>query len=99
MCTYLHLFQNFIKKPIVITEHWSAYHLNFGVKKELNRIKRIFNNKVTWITVSEALKNDLIRFSGNTALKAFVIPNVVDSVTFTSRNQEKRDYFFMASGF
>jgi glycosyltransferase involved in cell wall biosynthesis len=97
MCTYLHLFQNFIKKPIVITEHWSAYHLNFGVKKELNRIKRIFNNKVTWITVSEALKNDLIRFSGNTALKAFVIPNVVDSVTFTSRNQEKRDYFFMAS--
>jgi|TARA_Y100000031_G_scaffold150330_1_gene189541 glycosyltransferase involved in cell wall biosynthesis len=81
----------------VITEHWSAYHLNFGVKKELRRIKRIFYNNVTWITVSKALKNDLIRFSGNTALKAFVIPNIVDSVTFTSSNQEKRDYFFMAS--
>ena len=97
MCTHLHLYRNFIKKPIVITEHWSAYHLNFGVKKELRRIKRIFYNNVTWITVSKALKNDLIRFSGNTALKAFVIPNIVDSVTFTSSNQEKRDYFFMAS--
>ena len=97
MCTHLHLYQGFIKKPIVITEHWSAYHLNFGVKKELNRIKRIFNNNVTWITVSEALKNDLIRFSGNTALKAFVIPNIVDSVKFTYRQLEKRDYFFMVS--
>ena len=97
LCTYLHLYQRFIKKPIVITEHWSAYHFNFGVKKELNRIKRIFNNNVTWITVSKALKNDLIRFSGNTALKAFVIPNIVDSVKFTYRQLEKRDYFFMVS--
>ena len=43
LCTYLHFYQNFIKKPIVITEHWSAYHLNFGVNKDLNRIRRIFN--------------------------------------------------------
>jgi len=97
LCTYLHFYQNFIKKPIVITEHWSAYHLNFGVNKDLNRIKRIFNNNVTWITVSEALKVDLIQFSGNTAINAFVVPNIVDSGTFTYSQKEKQNHFFMVS--
>ncbi len=97
MCTYLHLYQRFIKKPIVITEHWSAYHLNFGVKKDLKRIKRIFNNNVTWITVSEALKGDLKKFSGNRILNPFVIPNIVDSETFTYSRREKGNYFFMVS--
>ena len=56
LCTYLHIYQSFIRKPIIITEHWSAYHFNFGVKKNLNRVKRIFKNNVTFITVSDALK-------------------------------------------
>ncbi|SVE36469.1 uncharacterized protein METZ01_LOCUS489323, partial [marine metagenome] len=82
---------------IVITEHWSAYHLNFGVKKDLNRIRRIFNNNVTWITVSEALKVDLMKFSGNMTINAFVVANIVDLGTFTYLQQEKQNHFFMLS--
>ena len=97
LCTYLHFYQNFLKKPIVITEHWSAYHLNFGINKDLHRIRKIFNNNVTWITVSEALKGDLMKFSRNTTLNAFVVPNIVDSGTFTYSHQEKHNRFFMVS--
>ena len=99
LCTYLHILKYFIKKPIIITEHWSAYHFNFNVNKlsKLNRIKSIFTNYIPFITVSESLKNDLNIFSNNKNI-IHVIPNVVDINTFKYLNIDKTpNSFFMIS--
>jgi L-malate glycosyltransferase len=54
LLTYSRVLTLFIRKPIFVTEHWSAYHFNFGVKKKLKRIQRIFKNKkLRFICVSQ----------------------------------------------
>ena len=90
LCTYLHLLKHFIKQPIIITEHWSAYHFNFNVQKlsKLKRIKTIFTNYIPFITVSESLKNDLNIFSNKKNI-IHVIPNVVDINSFKYLNIDK----------
>ena len=82
--TYLHLIKRFIKQPIVINEHWSAYHYNFHISNasKTSRIRRIFHNNIFLVTVSEALAADIINFSGNRALQHYVVPNVVDTKVF-----------------
>ena len=93
-----------LKRPVVITEHWSAYHLNFGLPKEtekLDRIKNIFKNDFGLITVSEALLNDIRAFSGTAQIKAVVVPNIVDCNVFkpiSHLNNDKIIRFFMVSG-
>lgn len=93
-----------LRRPIVITEHWSAYHLNFGLPKEtkkLNRIKNIFKNDFGLITVSEALLNDIRAFSRTAQIKAIVVPNIVDCNVFkpsSHLNNDKIIRFFMVSG-
>ena len=79
--TYFHLFKKKIKVPLVITEHWSAYHFNFGVSKELKRIKRIFSHGIPVITVSSSLVHDITRFSSQ-KLTTFQLPNVVNQNIF-----------------
>lgn len=81
---YLNTLRFFTRKPMVITEHWSAYHYNFSVSPDtrgLRKIKNIFRKKAHFITVSEALARDIITFS-NTTPKFSIIPNVVDTHTF-----------------
>ena len=100
LCTYLFLFLRFIKLPIIFSEHWSAYHLNFGVKssKKLGRIKRIFNNGIPVITVSKALAKDLQNFVGDVVIKKYVVPNVVDTKNFVFESgPTKSSNFFMVS--
>lgn len=86
--TYWHLLKPFIKIPIVITEHWSAYHYNFGVKKSLPRIQKVFQQNIPVITVSKVLTNDIIRFSKSSFLN-IVIPNIVDTNVFFPPEDKK----------
>jgi glycosyltransferase involved in cell wall biosynthesis len=79
--TYWKYLRVFIKKPVVITEHWSAYHFNFGVKGSLPKIQNIFKFKLPVMTVSKALLNDIEVFSGG-RFPSKVIPNVVDTSIF-----------------
>ena len=98
ICTYLHILKRLIKIPVIITEHWSAYHFNFGVSNhnKLRRIKRIFSGEVNLITVSNSLAEDIRKFSENLALKPVVIPNIVDEKIFMCiNNRVKSTRFFM----
>ena len=81
--TYLHLLKKFIRTPIIITEHWSAYHFAFNVSndKKLVRIKRIFKQNLPVIAVSNALINDIKVFSG-ADFPSYVVPNVVNNQIF-----------------
>lgn len=98
LLTYFHLLKKWIKKPIVITEHWSGYHFNFGVKKALPRAKRIFKHDLPCIAVSQSLLMDIRKFSGVALSKSIVLPNVVDVKVF-NRHPYPTDVktFFMVS--
>ena len=82
LLTYFHLIRKWVGKPVVITEHWSAYHFNFGVEKKLPRIQRIFRNAVPVITVSNSLLRDIQNFTGENIARHCVIPNAIDTGTF-----------------
>ncbi len=95
--TYWHLIKRWIGIPVVITEHWSAYHFNFGVKGELPRIRRIFQQKLPVIAISQALGNDIKAFSKST-FDLYVVPNIVHSKFFriSNRNATRiKNRFFM----
>jgi len=81
LLTYYHLWKKIVKIPIIMLEHWSAYHFNFYMpknSKKLNSIKRIFKQNIPLITVSKALLDDIEIFSGNKIDKSYIIPNVID---------------------
>ncbi len=85
----------FPRNKICITEHWSAYHFNFGVSKELNRIKKIFNHNIPLITVSKALSDDIKLFS-KCSQHIEVIPNVVnDSFCKLNTDTNKKVLFML----
>jgi glycosyltransferase involved in cell wall biosynthesis len=94
---YWHLIKKFIRTPIVITEHWSAYHFNFGVNKKLPKIQNIFKHSIPVITVSKALAKDIVEFSGEN-FSNYVVPNIVDSKTFYQDSTiERKPFLFMVS--
>lgn len=99
LLTYFHLIRRWIAKPVVITEHWSGYHFNFGVEKRLPRIQRIFSNGLPLITVSDSLRSDIEDFSHERISNGCVIPNGIDSKVF-HRNEKvpcNSSIFFMLS--
>ena len=97
MLTYWNWIKRWIKKPVVITEHWSSYHFNFGVKKKLPRVQKIFQQHIPIITVSQALAKDIKLFSG-ADFQHFVVPNVVDDEMFYfEKDQKRKTYLFMVS--
>ncbi|MDH5608802.1 MAG: glycosyltransferase [Cyclobacteriaceae bacterium] len=100
LLTYWCWIGHWVKKPIILSEHWSAYHHHFNVKKEgkLHRIKQIFHQPLHVVTPSTALFDDIVRFSGNGNLKGTVIPNVVDAEIFNFKQEAIRaNSFFMVS--
>ena len=102
LLTYWHLIKKFVHVSVVITEHWSAYHFSFNVKKtkSLRRIKRIFQDGLPLIVVSKALKGDIQNFSCNYSFPVFVVPNVVSEefINHSSPLESKsRNSFFMVS--
>lgn len=96
--TYWSILKKIFNKPTIITEHWSAYHFNFGVKKELPRIQKIFNHNIPLIAVSEALIDDIKAFA-EYDFPCKVIPNIVESsVFFYDKEAKVEEYrFFMVS--
>lgn len=96
-----HKFRRWIKPPVIVTEHWSAYHFNFNISEPtaVKRIKRIFYNGFPLITVSAALAEDIRRFSGNKALQTFQVPNVVETDVFNCKGEPEETFmsFFMVS--
>ncbi len=95
--TYWHFLKKLVRLPIVITEHWSAYHFNFNVNKPLPRIQRIFRQGIPVITVSRALGMDIKQFS-NAEFPNFIVPNIVDKAIFYPEKSGRREkYFFMVS--
>jgi glycosyltransferase involved in cell wall biosynthesis len=100
-CTYVHFIKRWIKKPIVITEHWSAYYFNFNIKnpKKRKRIQKIFQRNLPVITVSKSLLYDIKKFS-NSSFKGFIIPNVVNTELFKLNeniSKPENDTFFAVS--
>jgi L-malate glycosyltransferase len=97
MLSYWHWIKRWVKNPVVISEHWSAYHFNFGVSKPLPRIQRIFRQNISVITVSEALSDDIKRFSAED-FPSYVVPNVVDdSIFYSLENGVRENFYFMVS--
>jgi L-malate glycosyltransferase len=102
LLTYWNFLRKIVKIPIVITEHWSAYHFNFGMPKDTNkleRIKRIFQRGLPLITVSKALGDDIADFSKSPNIERNVIPNVVQTDIFYNKNPKMPEppIFFMIS--
>lgn len=100
-CTYLQIIKKWIKFPIIITEHWSAYHYNFNIKypEKRNRIQRIFRNNIPVISVSNSLINDIKAFS-KAEFPYFVIPNIVNTQVFKYQlpsSKINKKTFFMVS--
>ncbi|UII21824.1 glycosyltransferase family 4 protein [Fulvivirga ligni] len=96
--TYWHWIKRWVKTPIVITEHWSAYHNNFGMASadDVPRIQHIFRQNIPVISVSKALSEDIKRFSGAN-FPSFIVPNIVDNVFLNNNRVKRREFFFMLS--
>ena len=43
LLTYYHIWKKFIKVPVIISEHWSAFHFNFYMPRETNKLDRMKN--------------------------------------------------------
>ena len=70
----------FVRRPILISEHWSAYHDNFYLPSDspaLAPLRRPFAHRFPVLAVSNALLNDIRKFSGRDDFPAHVIPNIV----------------------
>lgn len=89
LLTYFHLFRSLVNFPVVINEHWSAYRNNFGAKRELRRIKRIFLHEKNLVTVSRSLANDIVAFSGCADLRISVLPNVLSHTFIQEYNSDE----------
>jgi len=78
---HYYLWKRIMKMPIIISEHWSAYHFNFYMPKstkKLGGIKRIFRQKIALITVSKALRTDIQNFGEIVDFPSIVIPNIIN---------------------
>jgi len=85
LLTYYSWWKRVIKIPLLISEHWSAYHFNFYMPwetKKLDRMKGIFRQQIPIITVSTSLLKDIQKFSNTKDFPTKVIPNVIDQKCF-----------------
>lgn len=97
LLTYWHLMKKFVNTPVVITEHWSAYHFNFGVDKSLRRIQRIFKQNIPLIAVSKTLLKSIKKFASS-EFPGFILPNVVnENIFFKDAKTIRGDEYFMVS--
>ncbi|HRH38315.1 MAG TPA: glycosyltransferase, partial [Flavobacteriales bacterium] len=82
-CTRIKLLRWIMRRPMVITEHFSAYHKGFNAKsKGVRRIKNIFHAGVPVIVVSRSLQGDIERFVGSPYPPFHIIDNAVDERVF-----------------
>ncbi|MBU2885826.1 glycosyltransferase family 4 protein [Gilvimarinus agarilyticus] len=96
---YIHIIKRFLKIPIVLTEHWTAYRYSFNITKPkpLRRLRKIFSHNLPTIVVSNALKHDIINFAPTTNNEFYIIPNVVNfdtEINNTKSSTLPNKYFF-----
>ncbi len=68
------------RRPLVISEHWSAYHYKFHLprgSRALKHMQRPFQQGDPVLAVSNALLQDIREFSERDDFSGFVLPNVV----------------------
>jgi glycosyltransferase involved in cell wall biosynthesis len=68
------------RKPIIISEHWSAYHFSFYLpdgSRALAALRRPFQRNFPVLAVSQALLQDIRSFAGREDFRGYVISNVV----------------------
>jgi L-malate glycosyltransferase len=88
-----------ISIPIVVSEHWSAYHFNFYLEKDnagLRRMKRVFDPSIGLITVSDALASDIRSWSGLRSIRAVTVPNGINARIFKPDGDSHEDGHFLA---
>jgi len=88
-----------IQCPIIISEHWSAYHFNFHLSEghsALPRLREMFNCDGL-IVVSKALGLDIARFSHHAELAFRCIPNMINSDIFHLTLNSQRAGFFVVN--
>ncbi|MEZ4756999.1 MAG: glycosyltransferase family 4 protein [Flavobacteriales bacterium] len=99
-CVHTGILKFFIRRPFVITEHYSAYHYGFNTASQgLERIRRIFRQGTPVIAVSRALVQDIERFARTTLPSVCVVHNVVDGARFHHRAEpppEEGRFFALA---
>ncbi|MBK7943870.1 MAG: glycosyltransferase family 4 protein [Flavobacteriales bacterium] len=72
-----------MRRPMAITEHFSAYHFKFnGTGAGMRRIKRIFHQGIPVFVVSHALETDIKEFAGPPLPPFRTIDNAVDTSLF-----------------
>lgn len=80
LLVHAHLWKWFVRRPVLISEHWSAYHFDFFLpsdSRSLKTLRRPFAHGFPVIAVSKALRDDITRFSQRDDFPRYVIPNVV----------------------
>ncbi|MDF1629709.1 MAG: glycosyltransferase family 4 protein [Alcanivoracaceae bacterium] len=85
------LWRKIFRRPIMISEHWSAYHYNFYLpesSKALLTLRKPFQQGDAVLVVSKALLRDIRRFSGCDSFPQFVIPNFVPLHGASDGNQQ-----------
>lgn len=78
LLSYPSFLRFFLRRPMLVSEHWSAYHFNFYLpsdSKSLTPLRRPFSSRIPVLAVSQALLNDIYRFSCRNDYKGYVIPN------------------------
>ncbi|MBX7051179.1 MAG: glycosyltransferase family 4 protein [Flavobacteriales bacterium] len=90
------VFSKYLPKHVFITEHWSAFHFNFGIGRIHPRIARVFHHNLPIISVSKSLADDLVRYSGREQ-KIQIVPNAVDTKQFYPTEHQRTKSFFMVA--
>ncbi len=92
------LIKKILKKPIAIQEHWSAYSQNFYLPPNSlakRRIANIFRHNIPLITVSEPLRDDIVKFAEYDKFDKYIIPNIVfDNIFYPKKYSKKEDIVF-----
>jgi glycosyltransferase involved in cell wall biosynthesis len=97
------LIKKILKKPMAILEHWTAYSQNFNLPKASpgrKRIANIFHHHIPIITVSEALRDDIVRFSETDDFDKYIVPNIISDKIFYPKKykqKEKITFFMLAN--
>ena len=97
LLSYWHWLKFLFRVPVVITEHWSAYHFDFNIKKpgKLFRVKRIFRQGIPVLAVSEALTKDILKFAQPADFETYVVRNVVNTDIFQYRDNTVVKFSFL----
>lgn len=82
-CTRVRTLRWLMRRPMVITEHYSAYRVGYKTTtRGGDRIRKIFHAGVPVIVVSRSLQQDITRFVGDPAPVFHVVDNAVDTSVF-----------------